>query len=51
MVRVSDDEDEVLIGKKKKKDNSEKKTYVFDIELTAYTNENYAEYKKPLDKN
>ena len=52
MVRVSDDEDEVLIGKKKKKDNSEKKTYVFDIELTAYTNENYAEYnwKKLVQK-
>ena len=46
MVRMnSDDEDwianrrKVLAEKKK-----EKKTFVFDIELTEYTNDNYAEY-------
>ena len=54
MVRLSDDE--VIIGKKKVKRNKEKKTYVFDIELTEYTNENYSEYnwknlvKKEEDK-
>merc|ERR1712098_567749 len=33
------------IGKPKKpKTKDEKKTFVFDIELTAYTNSNYAEY-------
>ena len=44
MVTISDDEEEVLIGKKNKRGSKEKKTYVFDIELTEYTNENYAEY-------
>merc|ERR1712215_485287 len=48
--------DEVIISKKKSKGNKEKKTYVFDIELTEYTNDNYAEYswkdlvKKEEDK-
>eukprot|EP00092_Neocalanus_flemingeri_P039250 GFUD01042729.1.p1 GENE.GFUD01042729.1~~GFUD01042729.1.p1 ORF type:complete len:191 (+),score=70.58 GFUD01042729.1:180-752(+) len=44
MVRLSEDEDEVIIGKKKARKNKEKKTFVFEIELTEYTNENYAEY-------
>ena len=48
MVRVSissDDEDAIsTIGKPKVTSKDEKKTYVFEIELTEYTNENYAEY-------
>ena len=45
MARLEDgsDEDEVIIDKKKKK-TKEKKTYVFEIKLTDYTNDNYAEY-------
>ena len=56
MVRLSDDEMDDIIGKKKATKNTEKKTYVFDIEITEYTNENYAEYnwknlvKKEEDK-
>ena len=55
-ITISDDEDEVIIGKKKTKTGKEQKTYVFDIELTEYTNDNYAEYnwkalvKKEEDK-
>ena len=48
MVRLSSDkEDEDVmsnIGKPKSKNKDEKKTYVFEIELTEYTNVNYAEY-------
>ena len=46
MVRnISEDEEEkVIIGKKKPNKGKEKKTYVFDIELTEYTNDSYAEY-------
>ena len=48
MVRVSissDDEEAIsTIGKPKVTSKDEKKTYVFEIELTEYTNENYAEY-------
>ena len=32
------------VGKTKPKNSDEKKTYVFEIELTEYTNDNYAEY-------
>ena len=39
-----DEENEVIIGKKKSSKGKEKKTYVFDIELTEYTNDSYAEY-------
>ena len=55
-ITISDDEDEVIIGKKKTKTGKEQKTYVFDIELTEYTNDSYAEYnwkalvKKEEDK-
>ena len=48
MVRLSSDkEDEDVmsnIGKSTSKNKDEKKTYVFEIELTEYTNVNYAEY-------
>ena len=46
MVRLcSDDEDAMSnIGKPKTKKKDEKKTYLFKIELTEYTNVNYAEY-------
>eukprot|EP00091_Calanus_sinicus_P017120 TRINITY_DN3693_c0_g1_i1.p1 TRINITY_DN3693_c0_g1~~TRINITY_DN3693_c0_g1_i1.p1 ORF type:complete len:104 (-),score=42.11 TRINITY_DN3693_c0_g1_i1:124-435(-) len=55
-ITISDDEDEVIIGKKKTNKGKEKKTFVFDIELTEYTNDSYAEYnwkdliKKEEDK-
>ena len=38
----SDEED--IIAKKKVNKGKEKKTYVFEIELTEYTNDSYAEY-------
>ena len=46
MVRLSSDDEDVMsnIGKPKTKSKDEKKTYVFEIELTEYTNVNYAEY-------
>ena len=46
MVRHTSEEEEgnVIIDKKKITKGKEKKTYVFDIELTEYTNDNYAEY-------
>ena len=46
MVHLSSDDEDVMskVGKTKPKNNDEKKTYVFEIELTEYTNENYAEY-------
>ena len=51
MVTLSDDEQDVL-KRKVKREFEEKKTYVFDIELTEYTNESYAEYnwKDLVDK-
>ena len=51
MVTISDDEQDVL-KRKVKREFEEKKTYVFDIELTEYTNESYAEYnwKDLVDK-
>ena len=61
MLRLgSDDEDGdaiPYIGKPKTKIKDERKTYVFEIELTEYTNVNYAEYnwktlvQKEEDKN
>ena len=46
MVRLSSDEEDAIknVGKSKSKGKEEKKTYVFDIELTEYTDKNYAEY-------
>ena len=38
-----EDEDEI-ISKRKANKGKEKKTYVFEIELTEYTNDSYAEY-------
>ena len=48
----SDGEKEEVIKDKKKKKSREKKTYVFEIKLTDYTNENYTEFNwKQLVKN
>ena len=46
MVRLSSDEEDAIknVGKSKSKGKEEKKTYVFEIELTEYTDKNYAEY-------
>ena len=45
-IEISDDEDVMSnVGKQKKpKSKDEKRTFVFEIELTEYTNSNYAEY-------
>ena len=53
MVRnISDDEDEVIIGKMKNDEEQDKETLVLDIELTEYTSDSYAEYNwKDLVKN
>ena len=45
MVRLGSDDDVMSnIGKPKTTCKEEKKTHVFEIELTEYTNVNYAEY-------
>ena len=48
MVRLStDDEDKQVMsdaGKPRTKNKNEKETFVFEIKLTEYTNENHAEY-------